>query len=231
MEQKEWFTTPNGNRVEMFFREDTSDRSVIESIFTNDEYDLRGKKYQGWALDIGAHVGAWAIAAAVDNPELYVLGLEAVYENVLMFQRNVRLNNLEHRIKPLYRAASSTNHPVQVNYGYKGNEFATYNRFIGNLNRPTNDIDTGAFEIQTVQGLRLTRVLRILGEDVRLMKIDCEGCEWRFLKSKEVGRIHEIVGEYHDRPSKEIRELLEPTHHVSITKDDGGIGNFKAVRR
>jgi FkbM family methyltransferase len=230
VEGKETFTTPKGSKVQMFFRDDTSDRSVIESVLTNDEYNLRQSDYEGWGVDIGAHVGAWSIAAAVDNPNLLVVAIEAVYENVLMMQRNVKLNDLEKRVKPLYRAASSSNHSVNINYGYKGNDFAAYNRYIGNLSRPTNEIDGGDHEVQAVQGLRLTRLRRMLGEDIRIMKIDCEGCEWHFLKSAAIGSVHELVGEWHDRSQAELLSLLSPTHSVSILTGSGGLGTFRAIR-
>lgn len=232
MEGREHFSTPKGNRAEFFFREDTSDRSVIEAILTNDEYGLKDSSYAGWGADIGAHVGAWAIAATLDNPDLYVIAVEAIYENVLMMQRNVKLNGLEGRIKPLYRAASSSNHSVSINYGYKGTDFAAYNRYIGNLNRPTNTIGEGVddFEVQTVQGLRLTRLRRMLGEDIRIMKIDCEGCEFHFLKSSAIGKVQEIIGEWHDRPFTELEGLLSSTHSVTQLSGENGLGTFRALR-
>jgi FkbM family methyltransferase len=228
VEEREWFTTPNGNRVEMFYRGDTNDRSVIESIMTDDEYQLRGQQYTGWAVDVGAHVGGWAISIAKDNPHLYVLALEAVYENVLLMQRNVKLNELEAQVKPLYRAASSSNHMARIQYGFKGDPQARIHRYIGNQAMPA---DTG-YEVQTVQGLRLTRLRRMIGEDIRIMKIDCEGCEWAFLRGSGLASIQEIVGEWHERNGQGSGELLERlagTHSVTISGD--GYGPFRAVKR
>lgn len=230
MEGREKWTSPNGNPLEFFFREDTSDRSVIDSVVIHDEYGLKGQRYEGWGVDVGAHIGAWAITAAVDNPYLYVIAIEAIYENVLMMQRNVKLNNLESRVKPLYRAASSSNHTVQLSYAYKGDEFAHNNRYIGNLSRDTNAIDMEKWEVQQVQGLRLTRLRRMLGEDIRIMKIDCEGCEWHFLKSPAISGVHEIKGEWHDKSQAELQTLLGSTHTIQITSGGEGLGTFQAHR-
>lgn len=221
MEGKERFRTPHGNIAELYFREDASDRSVIESIFTNDEYGIPND-IDGWAVDIGAHVGAWSIAVALDNPRTTVLGIEALAENVLLAQRNVRLNGLEKRVKIIQRAAGASNYNQVIHYGRTDTPFDSYNRYIGNAN--------GKGASQTVQGIRLTRLMRTTGP-IQLMKIDCEGCEWQFLKSSKIKDVATIVGEYHNAADVDVVALLGDTHHVEFTAaPEPGLGSFKATR-
>lgn len=230
MEELRDWRTPNGRPIRLYIREgDTSDHAVVDGIMDGEYGKPLG--LNGIAVDVGAHIGSWAIATAIDNPNMAVVAIEAVYENVLMAQRNVRLNDLEQRVSVLYRAASSSNHDVRIKYGYRGSEFASTNRYIGDLLRPGNEVPgVNHYEIQTVQGIRLSRLFRILKEDVRLMKIDCEGCEWQFLKSPHVRRVHEIVGEFHG-PEADLEGLLATTHEIQRPNSMSDLGMFRATLR
>lgn len=221
-ELKEW-QTPFGHTAKFFIREgDTNDHAVIDGILDENEYGITNT-YHGWGVDVGAHIGGWTIAAALDNPNLYVIALEAVYENVLMLQRNVALNGLEKRVKVLYRAASSANHDVRIKYGFRGSEDARLHRYIGDQ-RMDDGVD---FEIQVVKGLRLTRLLRMLREPIRIMKLDCESCEFQFLRPPEkTAMIEEIVGEYH---GPLLREQLP--HHDFEEFGTPDLGIFRARLR
>lgn len=226
-EGQERFRTPHGNIANFFFREGTNDRSIIESIVIENEYQIRND-YVGVGVDIGAHIGVWAITAAIDNPSFAVMAVEAVYENFQMIQRNISLNGLDKRVTVIWKAASSSNHPVQVRYAFRGNPTAELHRYIGDQRAGTTDAE---YEVQTVPGIRLTRLARMFKEPIRILKIDCEGCEWKFLKSQAIGRVQEIIGEWHAEPATEIQAILEPTHTVEIIRDEGGMGMFRAVRK
>src|SRR3990172_12451074 len=60
--------TPNGRSVTFEYRQDTNDWNTIQSCTAADEYQLRGQRVDGWALDIGAHIGGGALAIFFDNP-------------------------------------------------------------------------------------------------------------------------------------------------------------------
>lgn len=226
-EQGEW-TTPGGNTAKFFYRkDDTNDSGVITSILIHDEYQLP-QGLEGWFVDIGAHIGGWAIAAALDNPKALVVAVEAVYENALLLQRNVKLNHLQERIQVLHRAASSSNHPVKINYGFEGDESAKVHRFIGNQRMGA----TVKHTTQEVPGLRLRRLLRLIDEKpIRLMKIDCEGCEWHFLRGESLRRVEEIVGEYHGdglNGTASIKELFKDKWELQVTEQSADFGYFRA---
>lgn len=219
-EQREW-RTPNGGTARFFFREgDTSDHAVLDSILMHDEYKIRSN-LTGIAVDVGAHIGGWTVAAAIDNPSLAIIAIEAIYENVLLLKRNVLLNDLGKRVKVLYRAAYSANRPVTIHYGHDATDFETTNRFIG-------DMRANGGVTQEVPGMRLNRLLRTLKEDISIMKIDCEGCEAHFLRGP-VDRIREITGEFHNGADEIIAAL--PNHTVVVDGEHAaGTGLFTAIR-
>jgi FkbM family methyltransferase len=133
---------------------------------------------------------------------------------------------MQRRVKVLHRAANSSNHDVRIAYAFKGNEQATIHRYIGNQEMP----DSVDYEIQNVQGLRLTRLARFIGEPIRIMKIDCEGCEMKFLNSQAISRVQEIIGEYH-AGYEQLEAILARSHNVERLVDEGGFGLFHARAR
>src|SRR5213078_4552287 len=134
VEQKP-FSTPRGNLVTLFVRDNTSDWNTCNSALTEDEYGLRdlyflkGQK----ALDVGAYIGSVTIGLAIDNPDLEVIALEAVPPNVELLRLNLELNGLTERVKVIEGAACSPKRKTQnIAYGYRGSVLAEHHAFVGN---------------------------------------------------------------------------------------------------
>lgn len=221
----ETWRTPNGRAARMTFRPDTSDWNTVNAIMgANDEYGLP-TGLSGLLLDVGAHIGAWAVAAALDNPDATVVAIEALPENVALIRENVALNGLGDRVTVIEGAATCGTEPVSIAYGSTETEFARGHQFIGGgiWHEDAGDRRTISQQPVTLDGFG----------PVRLLKIDCEGCEWQFLDSPAVANVTEIVGEYHPRQGygvPRLRELLAATHDV--TADDAQpFGPFRAVAR
>jgi hypothetical protein len=71
-------------------------------------------------------------------------------------------------------------------------------------------------------------------DEVTFLKIDCESCEWQFLTSPDIGKVQEIIGEYHFGAGLAgIVELLKDTHGVQYVSGDPNdtVGVFWAHRR
>jgi predicted RNA methylase len=90
--------TPKGNHAIFDCREDTCDHAMVLAICDSDVYHLRNFQPSGWAMDIGAHIGEVAIALAMDHPELKVVAVEPVPDNVEMIKQNIELNHLGERV-------------------------------------------------------------------------------------------------------------------------------------
>lgn len=220
--------TPRGNLAHLLHREGTSDWNTLTSCMTEDEYALRGLWVAGWALDIGAHIGGVAIALALDNPDLRVMAIEPVPPNVQLLRTNVALNQLTERVIVIDGAAAGPDDvALDIGWGYRGTEVAEHHAYIGNAT-----LTVGAdHETTSCVAYSLPALIDMCGRPISFAKIDCEGCEARFLASPAVRDVTWWCGEWHPPHIDEagIHALLDATHEV--TTWGPGPGGFRAIRR
>jgi FkbM family methyltransferase len=231
--------SPHGREITYAHRDGTTDLSAIGATntlwgFSGNEYLLRDHPpMTGWALDIGAHVGSVAIALAVDNPNLRILAVEALAENCDVMRETIRINDL-HNIEVIEAAAQDkVAKSVPVAYGWSEatgltDDYVTHSRFIGGM------LDDPSGTVAHPPGVSLSSLLKTYDIDrVRFLKIDCEGCEWAFLKSKDIDRVDEIIGEYHfGKGMAGVHDILDKTHRVQYVSGDPNdtVGVFWAHR-
>jgi len=222
-------TSPHGREMEIAYREGTSDLSCIGATFTlwgfsGNEYLLRDHPpMTGWAIDVGAHVGTVALALAADNPDLRVLAVEALPENCDVIRESIRMNGLTN-IEVIEAAATDKKRKsVPIAYDWTSgtnlaDDYVVNNRFIGGM------LDDASGKTINLPGVSLSSLMKERSIDrVRFLKIDCEGCEWQFLPSADIGRVDEIIGEFHfggGLPA--IHALLDSTHKVQYLGGDAG---------
>ncbi len=241
-------TTPDGHAVAFNVRDDTNDANIATAVNVwdgnvNDEYRMRGRVLSGWAMDIGAHIGGVAVPLAMDHPNLRVIAVEGVPENAELCRQNAERNGVADRVIVLNAFAAAPGTLTGVcNYGYTrvqdtADAYVSAHRFIGGTWDPA--VEGGYPEFAaTIPAVNLDELLTRYGiDDLALLKIDCEGCEWAFLDTPAVAKVQTIVGEYHGRPTNvdpvsRLRELLGATHEVTDwSADFYDIGPFEAVRR
>lgn len=236
--QLEGVISPKGKAVTVAHREGTTDLSTIGATFnlwgrTADEYGLvNHEPMTGWAIDVGAHVGSVAIALAVDNPDLQVLAVEALAQNCDVLRASLRVNDITN-VTVVEAAASDVKRKhVAIAYGWTEadqlpKDYVEHMRFIGGM------IDDPSGTVAYPPGASLDSLMTEYGiKRVRFMKIDCEGCEWKFLTSKRIRDVDEIVGEWHFAGREEgIHALLDATHEVVMTGGNESVGTFRAVAR
>src|SRR5205823_5233895 len=102
-----------------------------------DEYRMTGRTLSGWAIDVGAHIGAFSVSLALDQPHMSILAVEAVPENVIMLEKNVRDNGVSDRVTvvPKFAASPGTRKAI-CHYGYRhepsaDDSYVSAHRFIG----------------------------------------------------------------------------------------------------
>src|SRR5947208_16888203 len=92
--QVDTWLTPHGRGTSRVTRPGTSDWNTVSACNgSNDEYHLP-EGLQGWALDVGAHIGALTVPLLVDNPGLRAVAIEALPENVELLRMNLERNGV-----------------------------------------------------------------------------------------------------------------------------------------
>jgi FkbM family methyltransferase len=228
------YRTPRGAPVDFYIRPDTNDEAMISALLAGDEYQIRDLYIDGWALDIGSHVGSIALALAVDNPNLSVIAVEPVPDNADLIRRSIAANNLSDRVYIEEAGAGAVGQSTTpCLYGFTSAAdsvdpgYLHDTRFVGNVVRGDQS------PVGTLIAARSVSLASLVAKygvtDFRFAKIDCEGCEYAFLSS-DAELVQEWIGEYHDGPFERIEALLSPTHDVTLLVDNGGVGMFRAVR-
>lgn len=224
--------SPKGNLCSLTFRNGTSDLSTIGSTWmlwgkTDDEYGLRDlPPLSGYAIDIGAHIGSVALALLADHPDLRVIAVEPLSENVEVMQASAEANGWTDRLT-IHTKAIGKGKTADISWNFDGPEYLTNHRFIGGLSLGS----TVAHETRSVPTTNLTALTKGIAE-VDFLKTDCEGCEFDLLADKAVAKVKVIVGEGHPADWLDrVHEALDDTHEVEVISDQGGPGLFRAVRR
>ena len=217
--------TPHERRYSMRIRPGTSDaNTVMACAWGNDEYHLP-TGLTGWALDIGAHIGACTIPLLLDNPDLRVIAVEALPENVLLLNENALRNGVADRLTIVHGAASDTHDEVLMRYG----------------NDTTHEYIGGAVDKDGTPG-DLRPAIRLKGITLGAMaalrpdptepfvwcKIDAEGAEYQTFRSSHLRLLEHIEGEVHFGWQRLV-DLLDATHIVTGPGQD--FGPFQAVLR
>lgn len=235
------FRTPHGRPILFIVRDGTSDWNTCNAITAvGDEYHMP-EGLTGWALDVGGHIGACATTLLIDNPELRVVVIEPLPENVELIRQNLKLNDVDKRCLVYPGAASGDQEPVRIGYGEVTDPTGIH-EFIGNENAPEDSRAILAPGITLGQVLAEIRSLNIntggptSEAEIAWTKIDCEGGEHTFFDSPMNDRLVHIEGEVHPYDGQggaHLRSLLESTHEVTFPKWDENpdFGPFTAVRR
>lgn len=225
------YRTPRGAPITLFIRPDTNDGALVAAMLAADEYQTANLYLDGWALDVGAHVGSIGLSLAIDNPVLRVVMVEPVPSNAELIRASIAANNLTDRVFLEEAGAGAVGQATTpCSFGYTKADgldphYVHDTRFVGNVIRGDSNPEAETIDVPVVT---LTGLASKYG-DFRFLKIDCEGCEWQFLRS---GAEHaeEIIGEWHDGPYADIEAILRATHTVEMIEDKGGIGTFRAKR-
>lgn len=224
--------TPNGRSIVFRYREDTNDWNTLNACLgDNDEYGLRGRPVSGPVLDVGGYLGSVGIAIAVDNPDAQVTIVEPVPSNAALIRHNIERNGVGDQVTLIEGAVGKGGEKVDVWFGYRGSESLEHHAFVGNSSLAYDHGGDAEHDGLTYIGRSLAS---LVGDGLDLMKIDCEGGEWAFLRGPALRKVQRIVGEAHavrGHKGSDIVGLLSKTHVVTLSGDAEGTCGFEAVLR
>lgn len=224
--------TPHGHDYRMWVRPGTSDWNTVNACSgLHDEYRIPAGM-SGWALDIGAHIGACTIPLLLDNPDLRVQAVEAVEENARVLTQNARLNGVDDRLE-IYVAIAAERAFMRGTIALPDDPD---HHWIGNQSHVSSTVLHGVtIDLQTLLSRKVVHD-QDLGRDVVHLpiarwvwaKADCEGCEYAvFLDPIWNAYLDHIEGEVHG-DQQTLVSMLEATHIVQVNAETW---HFQAVRR
>ncbi len=192
------------NGLRLRIRTGTSDFGIVDDIFNYRVYDRALTRITDGdvVIDIGAHVGMFAIAAAARGAT--VLCFEPLRENVELLNENARLNGYDRRIISHCLAAASAPGTVEL-FVMRGNTggstcFPSIHPVWRNPDRVTSIIVPSI----TLHEILQRYELKVCG----CLKMDCEGAEFDILQhaaADDLRRIRMVILEYH--PPGDIRDI------------------------
>lgn len=216
------------------------DVEVARPILEGDEYELEPLRAAGHPLrqvvDVGAHVGSFALAVKRWWPEARVLAAEPDPDSAALFRQNtVGLAGVV-----LEEAAV---------LGRRGLSEVRL-RQAGRVNRDGNAAASSVLEVEShnldprrrpaTAVVRATSILDFLDRHldprdpvVDLLKLDCEGAEGEILEALQAAgrmrRVRWVRGEWHSEANAaRVEAALAPTHTCAVVRGGGLQGFFLA---
>jgi len=178
---------------------------VIDEVLVLGQYSKGLESDSRVVVDVGAHIGTFTLLAALTmerrGTQGVVISVEPVSINYMLLLNNVKLNRLEHYVKPIKAAVASQKTTLEVGWiGVKE-------------------------KIQTITMHEIVDIIEKLGyNNIDLLKMDIEGAEidvllnnnsWLKYVNRIVMELHpQVYG--HEGVSKIVRELKERGFEVKI---------------
>jgi len=179
---------------------------------------------------LGAHVGAWSILMATQNPTFKVYAYEPIPENYNLLTKNIKTNNLTN-IYPFKLAVAGNNKQQNIYYTDDSTPFGAGHKFVASM--------LGGSGTKLVcDGISLNNVLDGL-DSCKVIKCDCEGCEclgFATLTPENFKKIDVAIGEFHGMNGLTIEQfygLFQPyfKDESHIVRKEGEIEHFLYKRR
>lgn len=155
---------------QILYRAASYDYFIIEELWKHNEYFLDQLKLpnDGAIIDIGAHIGAFALRADSLFPQRPILAFEPIEDNYKLLKKNISINK-NHNIIPIQAAINSSGNYLNI---YLDNKNTAGHSSIYQTDN----------QLVTVQASQLEKILLTYHvHKIALLKIDCEGSEYDIL--------------------------------------------------
>ncbi len=185
-----------------------------EQVFEQDEYGLNNIKFNPGdvVIDIGANVGCVSLLLAKRYPDIKIYAYEAHPINYQNLLNNIKLNDIKNIIPNNFIVSNVDNDTLKITLNPHNTGSSSVFK--------TNDFDKNTYDVKTISLDTIINSNNI--ENIKLLKIDCEGCEFNILENSK--KIHElsvenIATEIHTFVKDgNVEKLVDLITKVSINK-------------
>ena len=206
---------------------DKSIGSTLREIFIDDAYGVAGADLTGQiVLDVGAYIGDSTVAFAARGARVHAF--EPVPLLQVYLRKNVAANGLSERVTVHGVGLSDRDEVLAVAVNVAGLAGATV--------QPV-DRQARARADLCVQELKMVDAADYLARQgiasADLVKLDCEGCEYRLLRDGaliESLRPRRLMMEYHQGGAPLYEMLVRHGYRVNWPQRDGPMGYLDATR-
>lgn len=238
-------------RISMFMRAlrrfgplNPFERAILCTVLLEDEYRLTGRgplQADDVVIDVGAHVGSFSyLCHRLGSRRIHAF--ECGPETFRRLRENLAgLSGIQAEQRAVFRS-DTRDELLLAQSGARGANTGSNSVMLA-------DDSSGVDPVQTIG---LDEVLARF-DRVRLLKLDCEGAEFpALLTSEALGRVDEIVGEYHEVGEEAMKRLAPGARvqgyaayrkedlasklrdrgfEVRLVPGDGELGLFFATRK
>lgn len=182
----------HGQKANFYIRPGSTDLSIIEDVRIKNFYLDKGFgvfKPGDIVIDIGGHIGAFAVECAIRGASVKVY--EPDKDNFEMLKANIGANNFQDKITAYNVAVSNKSGTSKLYMDAK-------NAGSHSILKSCVDHESGQFiEVKTIA------VSDVLENGCKLLKLDCEGSEYKILIGTDLSKVEKIVAELHIRHKNE----------------------------
>ena len=197
---KEFFYLYLKNGLKIKLRTRSTDLQAFANVWILKEYEMEGFEIMenDLIIDVGGHIGLFALYASLKCPEGKVISVEPHPQNFSLLKENMNNNNFL-KTKIVNKAITNSNKDIEL--------------FIDSQDDSAHSIHgTGKNSIQ-IKGTTLRDIMQENQvSNCNMLKMDCEGSEFESIESlsdDELLQIEKICLEYHiiDNDSSNLDNL------------------------
>lgn len=175
---------------------DRAELSNLWAIFGRDEYPLFEEDRT--IIDIGANVGLFTIFAAQRLPHARITAFEPVHSTFQTLAENVSAARLKADVSLVNAGVAGSDGRKLIYLGSSSDLASLY---------PNSESQ----EKEWIETRDINRVLQNHGDEISLLKMDCEGAEWEILdcaRPELLQKVGRIYVEFHGVTPQKMRAAL-----------------------
>ncbi len=225
--KKEFFSLYLKNGLKIKLRTKSTDLQAFANVWILKEYEIEGFEIRenDLIIDIGGHVGLFALYASLRCLKGKIISIEPHPKNFSLLKENMNNNNFL-KTRLVNKAITNSNEGIKL--------------FIDSLDDSAHSIYGMGKESIQIKSITLSNIMSENNfSKCDFLKIDCEGAEFEIMQSlsdEEVLKIEKICLEYHLKGNSlssldKLRNRLERIgYYVNIKSTNDFLGMLYAKK-